>query len=332
MTTLHNAPRNAPRTALRSALHHARSNDALRFLATHPLRFLLSALKAFRANQGLLLAGAVAYYALLSIVPLLILIAIAFSHFVGEQRLLETLARLLEWLTPGQSNALVHELANFLAHRNVVGWLLLVTMIFFSSLAFTVLENALSIIFVHRVAIRRRHFLVSAIVPYCFSLSLGVGVLLVTLVTSSLQVVASDGIVLFGHPVSLTGAVRTVLYLLGVAGEVFVLTAIYLVIPVGRPAPRHALMGALTAALLWEITRRVLVWYFATLSQVNVVYGSLATAIVVLFSLEALATLLLFGAQLIAEYERLSVPPRTSPPGPPDPPAPPAPPAPLSTG
>jgi YihY family inner membrane protein len=281
-------------------------NPALHFVAAHPGRFLLQALKAFRANQGLLLAGAVAYYALLSIVPLLILVAIAFSHFVGEQLLLDTLTRLLEWLIPGQSQALVRELANFLAHRDVVGWFLLLTMIFFSSLAFTVLENALSIIFVHRVAIRRRHFMVSAIVPYCFSLSLGVGVLIVTLVTSTLQVVASDGILLFGQTVSLTGAVRAVLYVLGVAGEVFVLTSIYLVIPVGRPTPRHALMGALTAALLWEITRHVLVWYFATLSQVNVVYGSLATAIVVLFSLEALATLLLFGAQLIAEYERLN--------------------------
>jgi len=63
------------------------------------------------------------------------------------------------------------------------------------------------------------------------------------------------------------------------------------------------------AAVLWEITRRVLVWYFATLSQVSVVYGSLTTAIVVLFSLEALATLMLFGAQLIAEYERLNANP-----------------------
>jgi hypothetical protein len=45
------------------------------------------------------------------------------------------------------------------------------------------------------------------------------------------------------------------------------------------------------------------------------VYGSLTTAIVVLFSLEALATLLLFGAQVISEYERLErgapAPPRT---------------------
>jgi uncharacterized BrkB/YihY/UPF0761 family membrane protein len=49
----------------------------------------------------------------------------------------------------------------------------------------------------------------------------------------------------------------------------------------------------------------VLVWYFATLSQVSVVYGSLTTAIVVLLSLELGATLLLLGAQVISEYERL---------------------------
>jgi YihY family inner membrane protein len=280
---------------------------ALRLVAAHPVRFIFQVFKAFRKNQGLLLAGAIAYYALLSIVPLLILVAIAFSHFVGEQLLLDTLRHLLEWLVPGQSTAIVRELSNFLTHRSVVGWFLVVTMIFFSSLAFTVLENALSIIFVHRVVIRRRHFLLSAIVPYCFSLSLGVGVLLVTLVSSSLQAVAADSVWLFGHSISLTGATRVVLYLAGVAGEVFVLTAIYLVIPAGRTTLWHAFTGAVAAAILWEITRRVLVWYFATLSQVSVVYGSMTTAIVVLFSLEALATLLLFGAQLIAEYERLSV-------------------------
>jgi membrane protein len=49
----------------------------------------------------------------------------------------------------------------------------------------------------------------------------------------------------------------------------------------------------------------VLVWYFTTLSQVSVVYGSLTTAIVVLLSLEIAATLLLLGAQVISEYERL---------------------------
>jgi uncharacterized BrkB/YihY/UPF0761 family membrane protein len=49
----------------------------------------------------------------------------------------------------------------------------------------------------------------------------------------------------------------------------------------------------------------LLTWYFASVSKVNVVYGSLSTAIVVLLSLEIAATLVLFGAQVIAEYERL---------------------------
>jgi uncharacterized BrkB/YihY/UPF0761 family membrane protein len=75
--------------------------------------------------------------------------------------------------------------------------------------------------------------------------------------------------------------------------------------PVGRLKVRHALIGAVTAAVLWEITRHVLVWYFATLSQVSVVYGSLTTAIVVLLSLEIGATALLLGGQVIAEYERV---------------------------
>jgi uncharacterized membrane protein len=70
-------------------------------------------------------------------------------------------------------------------------------------------------------------------------------------------------------------------------------------------AMRHALIGAVTAAVLWELTRHLLVWYFARLAQLTIVYGSLPTAIVVLLTLEILATLLLFGAQVISEYERL---------------------------
>ncbi len=270
----------------------------------HPGAFALQTLKGFRANQGLLLAGAVAYYALLSIVPLLILTVIALSYVIDQAELLATIGRYLEWLVPGQSKLLVAELTNFLDHREVIGWLLLATMLFFSSLAFTVLENAMSVIFIHRVAIRRRHFLVSALIPYCYILSLGFGVLLVTLVSGSLQAMGQESIDVLGHNWSLGRVSGVLLYLLGLGGEIFVLTSVYLVMPVGRLSLRHALIGGLTAALLWEITRHVLVWYFATLSQVGLVYGSLTTAIAVLLSLDVAATLLLLGAQVISEYER----------------------------
>lgn len=282
-------------------------------ILSHPARqivkdpggFALRTLKAFRTSQGLLLAGAVAYYALLSIVPLLILIVIALSHLVDQGELLQTLGRYLEWLIPSQSRAIVGELSNFLAHRDVIGWVLLATMLFFSSLGFAVLDNAMSVIFFHRIATHKRHYLVSALLPYCYVLVIGLGLLVITLVASALQVIGQESIVLLGREWSLRGLSGVLLYLLGLGGEIFLLTSVYHVMPVGRVPLRHAFIGGVTAALLWEVTRHILVWYFATLSQASVVYGSLATAIIVLLSLEIAATLLLLGAQVIAEYERI---------------------------
>ena len=275
------------------------------YILQHPLAFTLSVIKGFRANQGLLLAGAVAYYALLSIVPFLMLVVVGLSHFIDQAELLVTLRRYLELLIPGQSPSIVAEVSNFLDNRDLITWVLGVTMLFFSSFAFTVLENAMSVIFIHRVSIRRRHYLVSAVLPYCYMLALGAGVLLVTLVAGTLQVMGQESVDFLGHTWSLNGVSGALLYLMGLVGEILVLTSIYLVMPVGRLSLSHALVGGVTAALLWEVARHVLVWYFSTLSQVNVVYGSMTTAIVVMFSLEIGATLLLFGAQVIAEYERV---------------------------
>jgi YihY family inner membrane protein len=289
-----------------------RGKAAARIVA-HPWAFVVRTLKAFRANQGLLLAGAVAYYALLSLVPLMILALIALSHVIEPPELLATLGRYLEWLVPGQSKAIVVELASFLAHRDVIGWVLLATMLFFSSLAFAVLENAMSVIFHHRVAIRRRPVLVSLLIPYVYIIGLGFGLLLVTLVASGLQTLGEERIAWLGRSWSLGGASRVLLYLLGLAGEVLVLTSIYLVMPVGRLSLSHALIGGVTAAGLWEVSRHVLMWYFGTLSQIGLVYGSLTTAIAVLLSLELAATLLLLGAQVIAEYERVGKEPLQAP-------------------
>src|SRR4051794_39888953 len=107
-------------------------SPAAAYVLRNPRAFLMQTLRAFKNNQGLLLAGAVAYYTLLSLVPLLILIVIALSHYIGQAELLSTLGRYLEWLIPGQSRAILRELSSFLQNRDVMGWVLLLTMIFFS--------------------------------------------------------------------------------------------------------------------------------------------------------------------------------------------------------
>lgn len=274
----------------------------------NPVTFARQVLKAFRANQGMLLAGAVAFYALLSIVPLLILMVIVLSQVIDQEVLLATLHRALEYLVPGESRVVVvRELKAFLDHRAVIGWVLLITMLFFSSLGFKVLESAMFVIFRHRGQKRRRHFLVSLLLPFGYIIFISTMLFVGAIVIADLVAMGAESFVLLGHSWSLTGFSHLLIYGVGLIGEILLISAIYYFMPVGRLSVHHALVGGVTAGLLWEVVRFALRWYFGTLSQVSVVYGSLTTSIVVLISLEVAAALLLLGAQVIAEYERIEV-------------------------
>lgn len=268
------------------------------------ISFLIEVLRGFKRNQGLLLSGAVAYYTLLSFIPLSILILIVLSHFVGEEQLFTTISTYMEMVLPGSAAILTEHARAFIQHRNVIGIIGLLVMLFFSSIAFTTLENAMSVIFFHRVRIQRRHFLTSAVIPYVYIFLMALGILLVSFIAGVLETLEEMKLVIFGWGLSLKGAPGIALYIIGMIGEVLMLTSLYLVMPVGRIMFHHALLGGITATVLWEIIRRVLVWYYSALSLVNLIYGSFATAVVFLLSIEAAALILLLGAQVIAELER----------------------------
>ena len=272
-------------------------------------RLLRAGLQAFRANQGLLLAGGVAYYTLLSIVPLLVLLVIVLSHVIAADELLPTLAALPRAGRTGvERPEILADMRIFIANRAVIGWTLAITLVFFSSLAFTVLENAMSVIFYHRVAVRHRHFVCLRAAAVSLHPS-------ARRRPAGRQAVGErapeprDRIRAVGRQWSLGRLAGALLYLLGVLGEVILLASIYLV---SRSAGCRGGMRSSAASPRRSCGRsrgHVLVWYFDTLSQVRTVYGSLTTAIVVLLSLEIAAIVLLFGAQVIAEYERISTEP-----------------------
>lgn len=283
-----------------------RAAACVRRIAQRPWGFLWRALRDFRKNQGLLLSGAVAYYTLLSIIPLMALVLVGLSHLIDEQSLLESVSDHLKLILPRESDAITEQVSAFLARRHVVGSFGMVVLLFFSMQAFSVLEAAMSVIFYHRVQLKKRHFLVSLVLPLGFVMLVAVSVSLVTFISAAVHSLDDRGLILFGQVWQLGTVTGTILYLLGVLGLILLMTALYLVLPAGRIAVRHALVGGIVAGVLWEIVRHVLVWYFSTLSLVNVIYGSLATAVVALLSLEIAAIIFLFGAQVIAEFERCS--------------------------
>ena len=273
-------------------------------IASRAWRFTLHVLRDFHRRRGLLLAGAVAYYTLLSIVPLLALVLVGLSHFINQEQLIHTITLNLELLIPGYAESLAGQVRIFLVNRHLVGAVGFLIMLFFSSMAFSVLESTMAVIFSHHKQSMRRPFLISAIIPYVYILLIGLGVFLVTIITGALDALEKQQVLLLGYTLSLRGTSRFLLYMLSMGGMILMLTSFYLVMPVGRISFRHALSGAVTAAVLWEIIRRVLVWYYSKLSLVNIIYGSLATTVVALLSIEVAVLILLLGAQVISEFDR----------------------------
>jgi YihY family inner membrane protein len=271
----------------------------------NPVAFALQVLKAFQANQGLLLAGAVAYYALLSIVPMFILMVIVLSNVIDQNVLLATIGKALEYAVPGESSAVLAELKALLEHSKLIGWMLFITMLFFSSLGFRVLESSITVIFLHRLQKKKRPLFVSLLLPFAYNFFIGAALFVGTFIMVYLLALGDENLVLLGHSWSLGGFSRVLIGIAGIIAEILLISSIYYFMPVGGLTAQHALIGGTTAGLLWEILRHALIWYFGSMSQVSVVYGSLTTAIVVLLSFEMGATLLLLGAQVIAIYENI---------------------------
>ena len=272
----------------------------------HWLRFAVRVLRSFLRNRGVLLAGGVGYNALLSLVPFLTLAVAALSIFFDEALILEMLRLELTAFVPQHADAIVQAAQTFLQHEASTRVISIVSMLFFSSIAFRMLEEAVAAIFhtSSRGALRR--FWVSALLPYVFMLLLMVSLLLVTLLTVSVDALDEHTLRVVALERPFTLGIKLLLRLSGFLGLVLLFTGIYRVLPVIRISVRRAFIGGLAAAVLWRLTARFMVYFFANVSMVNVLYGSLATIIVVLLSLEIVFVILLLGAQVIAELEASS--------------------------
>ncbi len=255
----------------------------------HLFQFAHRVLSNFLRNHGILLAGGVGYNVLLSAVPMLALLGVLLTRIVDEQQLLEVMSVQAQHLAPAHASLVTEAVRAFMESRDIIGIIGIPVMLFFSSFAFRMLEHSIAIIF-HRPDNPSRSFWVSAVLPYAFMLVLGAGLLGLTLLFAIVNA-------FYEEP-------GLILYLLSFISVFLVFSAIYKVLPIVRISPRRAVVGGLVAAILWEATRLLMMYYFLNISSVNVIYGSLATIIVLLISLEVASIILLLGAQVIAELER----------------------------
>jgi membrane protein len=253
-------------------------------------RFALRVVRAFAANKGLVLAGALAYSALLSLVPLL-LVVVAVASLVLEPTFIVTVVseRMAGVVLPTQAAPIARSVESFVREPQAGGWLAFAALLFFSTAGFRVLQEAIDVIFRHRhLAHGERALWASALMSLAFVAGVSGALALELLAAFRFDAFGSDG------------ALRAASFL----GIALMLAAAYHFMPIGSVRPKLALIGGVAAALLWEGVQAVLAWYYQSLSLVNVIYGSIAGVVVLLLSLEAGASIVLLGAQIIAELER----------------------------
>ena len=267
-----------------------------------PLDFTRQVFSAFYKNRGFLLASAVAYNTLLSIIPILALTAIGLSQWLPTEQVFEAARNFLELIAPTQVDPLLNQLKAFIAKAKVIGVIGAVTLIIFSALAFSALEGALTVIFTGEEFPSQRKAWVSWVMPFGFVLVIGVSIFAFTLLTGVFETIASYKYFHWLPQPSLLTAV------IGFVGEVLMFAAVYFVLPPVPVSLKHAIVGGVVAAIMWEMMRRLLVWYFINLSSLNIIYGTFATALVIILSLEVAVTILLLGAQVIHEYSTMPEP------------------------
>jgi membrane protein len=261
-------------------------------------RFALRIARGFLRNGGLVLSGALAYNALLSVPPLLLLATSLFAGIVDRAHFVQVVTRELHRLLPAsKARPLIDAVLALLEVPYSGGLVGFVTLLFFSTLGFRTLEHALDVVFAHRRALHDpRPLWLSIVISLCYVLAIGL--------VSLLQTIALVSLPTLPRVIQGISSWASWLGVLGVLGMALVLVTIYEVMPLGRGSLRAVCIGALFAALLWRAVQWGMVFYFENVSSVSLIYGSMAAMIVVLFSFELAAIIVLLGAQVAAEIEQ----------------------------
>jgi membrane protein len=260
----------------------------------------------FRKNRGFLLASALGYNTLLSIIPLFALVIVVLSTILDGRMLVEVIGAQIDTVMPGRSGIVTEAFAAFVEKRTTIGIIGIVALLFFSAVGFRMLDDAFSVVFHRNRRGRTSHPMRGFVLPLAYVLLIGIGIFALALVMVAFDTLPEEGVRWFGLAVDPSTAVPLI-KLLAFVGLVLLVSSFYWVMPVAHVRPWRALVGGLVATTLWEGVRSIMVWYFANLSLVDIVYGSLGTVVVVLLGLEVAAIILLLGAEIIAELERAAV-------------------------
>lgn len=263
------------------------------------VKVFVKAALSFLDDDGTLLAAAVAYYSLLSAVPLLLALASIASFFIDREWAIRQATALLGGYVPQGTVQLQEIVQQSLAQRESVGLFSILAFLWSGSRVFGALTRALNNAFnvEDSYSFLRRTMLE-------FAMTVTIGIFFIAAMVTNVVLNLVIGIFAFLPD----GQEQVGLVASEVASAGLLLMAFFLVYKLvpRRPVNRRAaLVGAVTATALFVLARPLFVGYVEQFASYSEVYGPLAIVIILVFWAWLSAVILLYGGEVTAQVDEM---------------------------
>lgn len=264
---------------------------------------LSDAVRNYSRNHDGNQAAAIAFYAVVSMIPLFILtLWVVGTVFGSNPRLQQELIDQIQQFSPYFSNDLLDQIGRIEQKTTILGWVGVITLLWSSTLIFDSIQTAFKAIF--RTSRERNYFVLKGLAVAMIPLGWMVGMasMAVTYLASVLE--AHPFVSDLRSQLGLFVQNAFVEYVLPFSVMTAFFSIVYKVVPAGRISWGNALAGGVLFSAMMEIVKHVFAWYMSGASSYGVIYGSLQTVVVLVLWVFYMALLLLFCAELISSYRR----------------------------
>jgi len=280
--------------------------EKFRFQLRTVVDILQESFRAFSRDGCENLSAALAFYTILSMIPILFLLISGASYFFGSSEDVHQMAMSFFGRLFPQASALIFREVKAISQRaEVLGWVGILSMIWTSSIIFSSLEFAMGVVFREE---KRRNFIKSKLLALSMIPASAVVFFFSLFVTAYSETLRATGLRLFGMNL---GHSELFEFIVGYVFPYLILamafTAVYRIIPNVSIAFRHALAGGISCAFLFELAKHFFTWYIAGSKQYSVVYGSLEAIVILVLWVYYSSSILLFCAEVVSAYRRRDI-------------------------
>ena len=259
------------------------------------IKFIRGVIKSFFEDDCLNLAANISFCALLSIIPIgMVMVSIAGYFLGGSEDAFQQIVALATEALPVGRQEFTENLQSILDQRSSLGIVGVFVLIFISTILVASIERALDVIFGTE---KRRNFFHSRL--------LGIALIFGVTLLFSLPIMAQileASLKRFGFDFPLSELMSGKTFSFIVAFLAYLITVV--IIPNRKVFLRYALFGGIFFAAGIAAAKFIFRWYMVfALQRYNIIYGSLTAVVLLVVWIYYLTVLMLLSAELVAAMQ-----------------------------